>query len=121
MRVLTIEPGKKPVVKTINKGLESLQKEVGGYIQAVYPFEDKVALICNEDGKLNGLPFNRTLRDSSDNVYDIITGTFLVVGLDEENFCSLTDELSEKYLEHFKFAETFIPTENGLVVMKIIS
>ena len=86
MRVLTIEPGKKPIIKTIKKGLESLQNEVGGYIQAVYPFEDKVALICNEDGKLNGLPFNRTLRDSSDNVYDIIAGTFLVVGLDEENF-----------------------------------
>lgn len=45
--VLVVEPEKKPYVKEISSGLSSLQKEVGGYIQAVYPYEEPVAIICN--------------------------------------------------------------------------
>lgn len=45
--VLVVEPEKAPYEKTIDAGLSSLQQEVGGYIQAVYPFDDPVALICN--------------------------------------------------------------------------
>ena len=52
--VLIVEPGKKPYVKEIDSGLESLQHEVGGYIEAIYPYEDPVALVCNEEGKLEG-------------------------------------------------------------------
>ena len=37
MDVLVVEPGKKPYRKQIDSGLESLQKEVGGYIEATYP------------------------------------------------------------------------------------
>ena len=63
MKVLVVEPEKEPYVKEISSGLSSLQKEVGGFIEAVYPFEDPVAIICNEEGKLEGLPLNRALRD----------------------------------------------------------
>ena len=45
--VLIVEPGKEPYVKEIDSGLESLQHEVGGYIEAIYPYEDPVALVCN--------------------------------------------------------------------------
>lgn len=48
MTVLVVEPDKKPYVKEIPSGLESLQHEVGGSIQAVYPFAEPVAVICNE-------------------------------------------------------------------------
>ena len=61
--VLIVEPGKEPYVKEIDSGLESLQHEVGGCIEAIYPYEDPVALVCNEEGKLEGLPLNRALRD----------------------------------------------------------
>ena len=44
----------------IESGLDALQRAVGGYIEAVYPYEDPVALIVNEEGKLNGLPLNRS-------------------------------------------------------------
>ena len=54
MTVLVIEPEKKPYVKDISSGLASLQKEVGGYIQAVYPYEEPVAIICDEAAKLKG-------------------------------------------------------------------
>ena len=43
-------------VKEIDSGLESLQHEVGGCIEAIYPYEDPVALVCNEEGKLEGRP-----------------------------------------------------------------
>ena len=53
--VLVVEPGKEPYAKEIDSGLESLQHEIGGYIQAVYPFEEPVAIVCNEEAKLEGL------------------------------------------------------------------
>lgn len=63
MTVLVVEPWKRPYTAEIPAGLESLQKMVGGLIQAVYPFEDNVALIVNDEGKLLGLPLNHPLCD----------------------------------------------------------
>ena len=112
IKVLVVEPKKEPYVKEISPGLESLQREVGGYIEAVYPFEDPVALICNEEGKLDGLPLNRALYNERGNLRDVISGTMLVVGLTEDNFCALSPELLEKYAEVYREPETFI-TING--------
>ena len=70
--VLIVEPGKEPYVKEIDSGLESLQHEVGGYIEAIYPYEDPVALVCNEEGKLEGLPLNRALRDEDGDIYGFL-------------------------------------------------
>ena len=47
MKVLKIEPNKKPEGEDILEGLESLQQEVDGYIEVVYPFEDPVGLVVN--------------------------------------------------------------------------
>ena len=65
MKVLMVEPGEIPYEADIEPGLRSLQAAVGGNIQAVYPYEDPVALICNDDGKFIGLPLNRALRDDT--------------------------------------------------------
>ena len=64
MNVLMVEPGKAPYETQIGDDLQSMQAVVGGYIQAVYPYEEPVALIANESGKLDGLPLNRALRDA---------------------------------------------------------
>ena len=101
MKVLIVEPWKRPYASEIPAGLVSLQKMVGGLIQAVYPFEDAVALICNDEGKLLGLPLNRPLYDEDGEMYDILVGTFLVVGLTEDDFGSLSEEMIEKYTEVF--------------------
>ena len=61
MKVVLLEPRKYAKVVEIEHTLENMQKVVGGYIEAVYPFEDEVAVICNEEGKLLGLPLNRAL------------------------------------------------------------
>ena len=86
MNVLVVEPYKEPYEKDIEPGLESLQHEVGGDIECVYPFDDPVGIICNDEGKLEGLPLNRSLRDEDGEIYDVVAGTFLVVGLGEESF-----------------------------------
>ena len=95
IKVLRVEPGLPPVEKTIQSGLQSLQHEVGGYIECVYPFEDDVVLIVNEEGKINGLPLNRSLRDDEGEIYDVIAGSFIVAGITEDSFCSLDGELRE--------------------------
>ena len=111
MKVLLIEPGKPPRPAIIPQTLTSMQKAVGGLIQAVYPFNDPVALICNEEAKLEGLPLNRALRDENGNIYDIIAGTFFLCGAppDSEDFTSLTDEQLAHYANRFRFIEFYIP------------
>lgn len=110
MKILVIKPMQTPKVKEIESSLESMQKEVGGYIQAIYPFEDSVALICNEEGKLLGLPLNRALRDESGEIYDIVCGTFFLCSAppDEENFSSLSDEQIEYYTNLYQHPELFL-------------
>ena len=105
MRVLVVEPWKEPYLKTISGDLKSLQREVGGLIDATYPFEDRVVVVLNDEGKLNGLMPNRGLYNSEGNLYDIIAGTFLIVGLAEESFCSLSEEMAAKYMEKYKVPE----------------
>lgn len=100
MKVLVVEPMKECYTKEIN-GLEEMQALVGGYIQAIYPFPDKAAVVCNEEGKNLGLPFNRPLLDENDLPYDIICGTFFVAGLGVEDFVSLTEEQIRRYKEHY--------------------
>ena len=121
MRVLVVEPGRKPYVKRIQNNLESLQKEVGGYIQAVYPFEDPVAIVCNEEAKLCGMPLNRALRDEDGRVYDIIAGTFMITGLSDEDFCSLTPQLLKRYEERFYFPEQFIVSGDKMMIVRQLS
>ena len=115
--VLVVEPLMEPYVKEIDSGLKSLQKEVGGYIQAVYPFEEPVAIICNEEGKLNGEPLNRALRDEDGHVYDIVAGTFLITGLSEDNFCSLSDAQIEQFTQEFKAPEMFARANGKILIM----
>ena len=45
----------------IDDTLEAMQKVVGGDIEKYMPFDDDVAIICNEEGKVNGLPPNRAV------------------------------------------------------------
>ena len=117
--VLVLEPMKKPYVKEIEHTLENLQKEVGGSIEAVYPFEDKVAIICNDEHKFNGMPMNRCLRDQDGEIYDILGGNLLVVGLTEYDFGSLTPEQVEKFSDYFQTPEMFMNINGSLLVLPV--
>ena len=119
MTVLVVEPRKEPYLKEIDPGLHSLQAEVGGDIAASYPFSDPVGLVCHDEGKLIGLELNRGLRDEEGNLYDIMAGTFLVVGLGEEAFTSLPPEMAQKYMEHFKQPEQFINLNGQIIALPV--
>lgn len=103
IKVLIVEPGKVPREAEVENTLSAQQAVVGGMIEAVYPWEDPVGLICNEEGKLMGLPLNRSLED-----YDIIAGTFFICGLGKEDFTSLSPDLMEKYKKKFLEVEMFL-------------
>ena len=115
--VLVVEPEKKPYAKEISSGLSSLQHEVGGYIQAVYPYEEPVAIICDEEAKLKGSELNRVLRDEDGKIYDVVAGTFLIVGLGEDDFTSLTPEHMKQFKEKFDTPEMFMRINGKLVVL----
>ena len=119
MQVVVVEPKKKPMVQDVGSDLESMQKIVGGPIEAVYPFDAPVPLIANEEGKLLNLPLNRALRDDEGNVYDIISGTFFLCAAppDSEHFESLTDQQAKTYMERFAMPEMFLDGGGDLFVL----
>ena len=119
MQVVVVEPKKKPMVQDVGSDLKSMQKIVGGSIQAIYPFDEPVALICNEEGKLLNLPLNRALRDKAGEVYDIISGTFFLCAAppDSEHFESLTDQQVKTYMERFSIPEMFLNVGGDLFVL----
>ena len=119
LSVLKIAPGQYPQQVEIDNDLKTLQQAVGGSIGASYPFEDPVAIVYNDDGKLMGLPLNRALWDEDGLMYDVIAGTFLVVGLGEEDFASLSPELAQKYEEHFHQPEDFIQLGHRMMIVRV--
>lgn len=83
-------------------------------MRAVYPWsKDNVALVCNDSGKVDGLPLNRCIED-----YDVIAGNFFICGFSGEEFCSLTDKQFRYYEKLFRDPELFLPTPIGIMPMK---
>ena len=73
MRILIIEPRKCPHVAEIDGSLKSMQEIVGGYIEVICPFADKVAIVCDEESKLKSdTEWNRLIPECN----DVIKGTF---------------------------------------------
>lgn len=97
IRVLVVEPYSEPRVEIIHNRLSDKQHIVGGLIEYTYiEDDDKIAIICNEEGKNLGLPLNRDIG------HDIIAGTFIIVGdNDTGEDRSLTDDQIEHYKERF--------------------
>lgn len=112
MKILICEPHKRPYVKDIEHTLENLQEIVGGYIQALYPFDDDVAIVANEEGLLIGLEPNRAVER-----YGIIFGTFFICGLTEDDFTGLTPQQIAHYELLYRAPEMFIRTTNGIVAI----
>ena len=119
MQIVVVEPKKKPMVQDISPDLKSMQRIVGGSIQAICPFEEPVVLIANEEGKLLNLPLNRALRDDEGKVYDIISGTFFLCAAppDSDHFAGLTDQQVKTYMERFDMLEMFLNVGGDLFVL----
>lgn len=96
IKVLVVKPFTEPEEVMIENELHDMQSVVGGYIEMI-PYKD-VFIVCNEEGKLIGLPFNRRISE-----YDVIVGNFFICSADGAEFASLTDEQIERYKKEFRF------------------
>lgn len=114
--VLIVEPLKEPYIKMISNRLKALQNEVGGNIEAIFPFDDLSSIVLNSDGKFRELAPNRALYDCEGQLCDVIAGTFLILGTAGEDFCSLSEEQVMKYMEKYKVPERFSYI-NGVVTV----
>lgn len=101
IKVLVVGPMQPCRVQEIEDDLKAIQATVGGKFETVFPFDDSVAVVCNRDGKIDGLPFNRPLLDDSGEPYDIICGTFFITGVGGENFVFLTNAQISRYKAFF--------------------
>ena len=119
MTVIACLPGKTAQVIEIDGSLEGMQKFVGGYIEPIYISSDPVAIVCNEEGKINRMELNRALYTEDGTMFDIVAGPMFICGLGEEDFTSLQGELLEKYMDKFKHPEVFVKIGNDILAMKV--
>lgn len=92
IKAILVKPDKPPRFTVIVNELHVYQALVKGNIEVLrFPFDDRLAIICNEEGLIRHLPVNLHIGEC------VIYGTAVIVGVDGEDFCSLTDEQFDKY------------------------
>lgn len=101
MKIISVQRNREPEVIEIDGTLDSMQKVVGGYIEIIEPFDDPIAVVLNEEGKINGLPVSRFLYYRDSEYVDAVCGTFFLCGLGEEDLDDIPDDLAEKYMAMF--------------------
>lgn len=121
IKVLLVEPEKCPEEIVIDDSLEAMQEVVGGDIKEYMPFDDDVAIIYNEGGKMRGLSLNRAVYvqdNDKKEMIDIICGKFFICYTPPESksFQSLPDDIMKKYEEQFKYPERFSEDVGGNIV-----
>ena len=126
IRVILCKEGELAEVVEMEDGLKAMQELVGGLIEEYMPFtgddprEDNIAIVCNEEGKMNRMPLNRAIIDEYGQMLDIIAGPFFIcyAPLESETFESLPPDLEEKYRRKFEQPERFFKTEKGISSVK---
>lgn len=116
IKVVICEPDKYARIAEIKAELETYQSIVEGWIDAFYPFKDSVAVICNDEGKINGMPLNRAIYRNG-KIIDIVAGTFIIAGLTEDSFGDLTDEQAKKYQKLFHYPEVIFKVNDEIVAL----
>lgn len=119
IEVVSVPVGEKAEPVEIENNLGSLQRYVHGYIEVIRPFENRnIAVIVNEEGKINGLALNRALMDENEDVIDIIAGDFLIAGVDDEGeFTSLNEAQIRKYTKMFEHPQKFLRGAGDTIVI----
>ena len=118
IRVVLVEPGKYAREAEIGTSLSELQEVCDGLIQTFYPFEEMVCIVCNDEGKINGMPLNRAIKDTeTGELIDIIAGPFFICDCSTENFGSLSKEQMDRFLEQFKNPERFYRIDGEIVAV----
>ena len=109
IKVVLLEPDKEAKIAEIETTLESMQHLVGdGFIEAFYPFEEEVCIVCNDEGKING------------ELMDIIAGTCFLCDCSGESFGSLSDEQLARYQKQFRLPEYFFRSPLGIAAVPYV-
>ena len=122
IKVLKVAPLERPSVCHLENRLSALQRAVSieadyiGLIEII-DLDEKACILCNEEGKLNGMEYNRAIRDENGEVREIIAGPFLIVGLGEEDFTSLSEDMVQKYKRMFAQPEVFLQTQSSILIL----
>ena len=115
IQVVLVEPGKLARIAEVGTTLDAMQQTVGGDIEAYYPFEEQICIVCNSEGKISGLPLNRAIRDEDTNeIVDIVAGTFFICDCSGESLGSLSKEQQKRYLEKYRLPERIFRTRDGI-------
>ena len=106
MKVVMVEPNKPAYITEIEHSLKGMKEAVGGLIEPIYYLDEpRAVMVGNEEAKLNGMEGNRRFGER------IVAGTFFICGDNGEDFCSLPDDLCEKYVQKFAVPESISQDE----------
>ena len=108
MDVLLVQPNAYPKKISVGTELEDLQAMVGGDIEVTYPFEDEVAIILNESGKINGLPLNLSL-------IHILCEVMNEIKKDELDHVTIKNEVLRKY-----FPKSYTPKQMQDTIIRLL-
>ena len=104
VRAMVLEPGRQAEVRFICP--KKIDELVDGHPEYTVPRKG-ICIAVNEEGKIKGLPLNRSLVDDDGSIQDIFAGTMVIFGCnDKEEICSLTDEQVVSLLDEFGEPET---------------
>ena len=120
LKVIYLEAGKRARTIEIRDTLTAMQALVQGSIEEYMPFEDDVAIVCNEEGKIRGLEPNRAVRGGDGEILDIIQGSFFLCYArpESESYESLPPELEKKYRQQFEYPEQFFKVGRDIKAVK---
>ena len=106
MKVVMVELNKPAYVTEIGNDYKSIHNAVGGLIEPIYYLDEpRAVMVGNEEAKLLGMEGNRRFNDG------IVAGPFFICGDNGEEFCSLPDDLCEKYVQRFAVPESISQDE----------
>jgi hypothetical protein len=91
IKVIVARVEQQPGVEEIDSSLEGMQAIVGGYIECV-SLSEGLDLWFNEEGRINGMPFNRLITDDRGNEWDIHGDLFLARHDDEGETIGVTSK-----------------------------
>ena len=78
---------------------------MGGLIEPFYPFEEQICIVCNEEGKINGMRPNRSVKNGDGVMIDFIFGPAFICDCRGENLGSLSNEQCDRYGKLFRYPE----------------
>lgn len=115
IKVVLLEPGKLARAAEIDASLAGMQKVVDGLIEPFYPFAERVCIVCNEEGKINGMRPNRSVKDDRGTMVDFIFGPAFLCDCRGARLDSLSDEQISRYTKMFRYPEHLVRLNKTLL------